>query len=168
LHIDSICYILICGKPQYTDYERNIEMEKSCKLLKVVSILMIIFGSIALLVSLLAVAGAGVIAAGAAGVATDAAAAAAGLIMAAAVIMLVASVIQFVAGIVGVKNHNKPEKATICIVFGILVLIVYIVSTVISIVSGDPGALSIVISIISGLIMPVLYLLGAFKLKSLA
>lgn len=143
-------------------------MEKSCKLLKVVSILMIIFGSIALLVSLLAVAGAGVIAAGAAGVATDAAAAAAGLIMAAAVIMLVASVIQFVAGIVGVKNHNKPEKATICIVFGILVLIVYIVSTVISIVSGDPGALSIVISIISGLIMPVLYLLGAFKLKSLA
>ena len=142
-------------------------MEKSCKLLKVVSILMIIFGGIALLVALLAVLGAGVIAAGAAGIGTDAAGAAAGLIMVASIIMLIGAVIQFVAGIVGVKNHKKPEKATICIVFGVLVTLVYIVSIVIDIASGAGQPMTIALSIVIGLVMPVLYLLGAFKLKGM-
>ena len=143
-------------------------MEQGCKLLKIVSILMIIFGAIGLLIALIALIGAGALAVGAAGLGTEGAELAAGLIMAAAIIMLIGAVIQLIAGIVGTKNYNKPEKAKVCIIFGVLVALVYIISIVFDIASSASTPFNIIMSIVIGLVMPVLYLIGAFKLKNMA
>lgn len=141
-------------------------MEKSSKLLKVVSILMIIFGSIALLLGIFALIGAMALMGGALGLGTEFAEAVAELILVAAVLTLVGAVIQFVAGIVGVKNHNKPDKAKVCIIFGILVALVQLISIVLDVAGGGFTATT-GISIVIGLVIPVLYLLGAFQLKKL-
>ena len=76
------------------------------KFLKVTGILMIIFGAIALVVSIIAILGLGVL---------EALGAPMGLLWASGIISLVGAVAEFVAGIIGVKNWNKPEKANTCI-----------------------------------------------------
>ena len=144
------------------------------KMLKVCGIITIIFGAISIVASILAVVGAG---AGASYVAETGelgqeALLATGIILevviAAAVLSLVGSVIELIAGILGVKNWNKPEKATICVVFGIIVLALTVISLILSAVGGGTSSASIVISVICGLALPVLYLIGAIQLKKQA
>ncbi len=91
------------------------------KFLKVTGILMIIFGSIALVVSIIAMLGLGVL---------EALGAPMGLLWASGLISLAASVAEFVAGIIGVKNWNKPEKANTCIGWGIAIVAMSIISNV--------------------------------------
>ena len=142
-------------------------MEKSSKLLKVTSILMIIFGSLALLLGIFALIGALAIMGGALGLGTDGAQLVGELILVAAVVALIGAIIQFVAGIVGVKNYNKPEKANVCVVFAVLVALVTVASTVFNAIGGDFGTTQI-ISLLIGLVIPVLYMVGALQLKKMA
>ena len=124
------------------------------KFLKVTGILMIIFGAIALVVSIIALLGLGML---------EALGAPMGLLWASGIIALVGSVAQLVAGIIGVVNCDKPEKANSCIVWGIAVAAMSIIANVFTLI-GYPQNFSFV-SVISGLLIPVLYLIGAFKNK---
>jgi len=148
-------------------FERMKIMEKSSKLLKIAGILMIIIGSIALLLSFLAVACSALISNAAGAIGDADINAAANMLMIASILMLAGAVIQFVAGIVGVANHNKPAKANVCIVFGVLVVLIYAVNIVLNITSGAE-AFTLIVSLVAGLVIPLLYLIGAFQLKKLA
>ena len=130
---------------------------KGSKFLKVTGILMIIFGALALILSIVA----------AIGLATLAA-----LDLntwqytLAVILMLVGSIFELIAGIVGVKNCNKPEKAGTCMVWGIIVIALSVLSNVLTLV-GNPDNFSIV-NLLTGLVIPVLYLIGAVMNKKAA
>lgn len=81
---------------------------KGSKFLKVTGILMIVFGALALILSIVAAIGLAALAA---------------LDLntwqytLAVILMLVGSIFELIAGIVGVKNCTKPEKAGTCMVW---------------------------------------------------
>ncbi len=126
------------------------------KFLKVTGILMIIFGSIALIIAIVALLGLGVL---------EAIGAPMGLLWASGIIALLGAVAEFVAGIIGVVNWNKPNKANICIGWGIAVAAMCVISNIFTLI-GYPENFN-VFSLLTGLVIPVLYLIGAFKNKKL-
>ena len=126
-------------------------------LLKVTGILMIIGGIIAIIVSIIAILGASALALLVGG--------AVGILVLAALLSLVSAVVELVAGIVGAKNAAKPEKAQTCIIFGILVIVLSVLGNVITKAAG--GDFSIV-NLGLGVIIPILYLIGAYQNKSKA
>ena len=130
------------------------------KMLKVVGILMIVFGSIALIVSLVTMAGISVL--GALGAST-------GLLWISAILSLVGTVAEFVAGILGVVNWNKPDKAGVCIAFGVIIAALTVVSFIFSMIAySESFGFMTIISLFSGLVLPVLYLIGANNNKKQA
>ena len=137
-------------------------MEKSSKLLKIASILMII-GAILTVIVAVVLAVIGGILAGAGGTATIVVLVVIGLI-----IGIIGSIIQLIAGITGVKNFNKPEKAKTCIIFGVIVLVLSLADVIFSAAGSGEFGVNQVTSIISGLLIPVLYLVGALQLKKAA
>ena len=140
-------------------------MENSSKLLKVTGILMIIFGSLAIIFGIIGVFSMAVIAEGAALLGIDPATLNTGLLMLSSIIALVAAVVQLIAGIIGVKSFNKPEKATVCIVFGVLISALTILGFLLEMGGGlNFGGMNLV-GLFIGLVIPVLYLIGAFQLK---
>lgn len=126
------------------------------KFLKVTGILMIIFGSIALIIAIMALLGLGVL---------EAMGAPMGLLWASGIIALLGAVAEFVAGIIGVVNWNKPNKANTCIGWGIAVAAMCVISNIFTLI-GYPENFN-VFSLLTGLVIPVLYLIGAFKNKKL-
>lgn len=130
---------------------------KGSKFLKVTGILMIVFGALALILSIVAAIGLAALVA---------------LELntwqytAAVILMLVSSIFEMIAGIVGVKNCNKPEKAGTCMVWGIIVIALSVLSNVLTLV-GNPDNFSIV-NLLTGLVIPVLYLIGAVMNKKAA
>lgn len=130
---------------------------KGSKFLKVTGILMIVFGALALILSIVAAIGLAALAA---------------LDLntwqytLAVILMLVGSIFELIAGIVGVKNCNKPEKAGTCMVWGIIVIALSVLSNVLTLV-GNPDNFSIV-NLLTGLVIPVLYLIGAVMNKKAA
>lgn len=127
------------------------------KFLKVTGILMIIFGAVALIFAIIALAGLGLL---------EALGAPMGILWASGILALVGAVAEFVAGIIGVKNWNKVEKAKTCMVWGIIVIAFCIISNVLTLI-GYPENFSIV-NVLTGLVIPVLYLIGALQNKKLA
>ncbi len=126
------------------------------KFLKVTGILMIIFGSIALIIAIMALLGLGVL---------EAMGAPMGLLWASGIIALLGAVAEFIAGIIGVVNWNKPNKANTCIGWGIAVAAMCVISNIFTLI-GYPENFN-VFSLLTGLVIPVLYLIGAFKNKKL-
>ena len=130
---------------------------KGSKFLKVTGILMIVFGALALILSIVAAIGLAALVA---------------LELntwqytAAVILMLVGSIFELIAGIVGVKNCNKPEKAGTCMVWGIIVIALSVLSNVLTLV-GNPDNFSIV-NLLTGLVIPVLCLIGAVMNKKAA
>ena len=76
------------------------------------------------------------------------------------VLAFVGSAIELIAGILGVRYADKPEKAKTCIVCGVLVILMTLLSQVISAVSG--GEVNF-LNALTGLLVPILYVIGAFK-----
>lgn len=131
---------------------------KGKSLLKVVSILLIVFGAIAALVTLFGTLLVGILggAAMAAGAVGEGA-----LVIVACLIALAASTIDLIAGIVGVKNCDKPEKAQTCFIFGIVMIAVQVISAIMSIASNEFNFFTTLF----GLVLPVLYTVGAVQNK---
>lgn len=132
-------------------------MEKPNGLLKVVSILMIVFSSIAIVLCLLAsVLGGAVLGAATENVGIGLAV---GGIM--TVLLIGGCVLELVAGILGVKGAY-----TGCKVLGVILLIIGIIGAVSGLISahnlGD-SMISAAVSAVASLILPVLYVCGAFK-----
>ncbi|MBS6862034.1 MAG: hypothetical protein KH202_14115 [Clostridiales bacterium] len=130
---------------------------KGRKFLKVTGILMIIGAAFGIIGGIIAMIGVGALAA-------VLETSAVGLMLA-SVLVLASAVFQLIAGIMGVKNCDKPEKAQTCLVMGIIVAILSVAGNVISNVLGsDFNAFNYA----TGLVIPVLYIIGAAKNKETA
>ena len=127
---------------------------KGRKFLKVTGILMIIGGAFGIIGGIVAMIGAGALAA--------VLETSAGGLMLASVLILASAVFQLIAGIMGVKNCDKPEKAQSCLVMGVIVAILSVAGNVISNVLGSSFN---ILSYATGLVIPVLYIIGAVKNK---
>ena len=127
---------------------------KGRKFLKVTGILMIIGGAFGIIGGIVAMIGAGALAA--------VLETSAGGLMLASVLILASAVFQLIAGIMGVKNCDKPEKAQSCLVMGVIVAILSVSGNIISNVLGSNFN---IFSYATGLIIPVLYIIGAVKNK---
>lgn len=125
---------------------------KGSGFLKVTGILMIIGGAIALIVSIIAVIGIAALAYLSDGLISS------GMLYFAGILMVVSAVAELIAGIVGVKNCKRPEKSGTCIVWGIIVAILCVAGTIFKAVAG--GGFSL-FSLILGLVLPVLFIIGA-------
>ena len=130
---------------------------KGRKFLKVTGILMIIGGGFGIIGGIVAMLGAGALAA--------VLETSAGGLMLASALILASAVFQLIAGIMGVKNCDKPEKAQSCLVMGVIVAILSVAGNVISNVLGSDFN---IINYATGLIIPVLYIIGAVKNKETA
>ena len=122
--------------------------------LKVTGILMIIGGAFGIIGGIVAMIGAGALAA--------VLETSAGGLMLASALILASAVFQLIAGIMGVKNCEKPEKAQSCLIMGVIVAILSVAGNVISNVLGSQFS---IINYATGLIIPVLYIIGAAKNK---
>ena len=127
---------------------------KGRKFLKVTGILMIIGGAFGIIGGIVAMIGAGALAA--------VLETSAGGLMLASALILASAVFQLIAGIMGVKNCDKPEKAQSCLVMGVIVAILSVAGNIISNVLGSDFN---IFSYATGLIIPVLYIIGAVKNK---
>lgn len=123
------------------------------KFLKVTGILMIIFGAIGIVMSIFALIG----------VAALVALGASSILWLSAVIAVVGAVLELVAGIIGVSNAEKPEKAQTCLVWGCIVAGMSVLSNVITLCAYSESFS--VFSLFTGLVIPVLYIIGALKNK---
>ena len=127
---------------------------KGRKFLKVTGILMIIGGAFGIIGGIVAMIGAGALAA--------VLETSAGGLMLASALILASAVFQLIAGIMGVKNCDKPEKARSCLVMGVIVAILSVSGNIISNILGSSFN---ILSYATGLIIPVLYIIGAVKNK---
>lgn len=123
------------------------------KFLKVTGILMIIFGALALVLAIIAIAGISLLAA---------MGASSGLLTVSCILALVGAVAELVAGIIGVKNWNKLENAGTCITWGIIVIVLCVISNILTVVGGGDFS---VLNLVTGLVIPVLYLIGGLQNK---
>ena len=130
---------------------------KGRKFLKATGILMIIGGAFSIIGGIVAMIGAGALAA-------VLETSAGGLILA-SVLILASAVFQLIAGIMGVKNCDKPEKAQSCLVMGVIVAILSVAGNVTSSVLGSSFNIT---SYVTGLVIPVLYIIGAVKNRETA
>lgn len=122
--------------------------------LKVTGILMIIGGAFGIIGGFVALIGASALAA--------VLETSAGGLVFSSVLILASAIFQLIAGIMGVKNCEKPEKAQSCLIMGVIVAILSVAGNVISNVLGSQFS---IINYATGLIIPVLYIIGAAKNK---
>lgn len=125
--------------------------------LKVTSILMIIGGIIAAIAGIIAILGVGALSAIAGTVDGM------GLLYASLALVIVASIIEFIAGIKGVGACSAPAKAASCVKWGIVIVVLSIVSMILNLVGG--GKFN-VLDLVLNLAVPVLYVLGAVQMKN--
>ena len=125
---------------------------KGTGFLKVTGILMIIGGGISIILGIIAALGVAAFAYISDGEISSA------MLYASVALMIVSAVAQLIAGIIGVKNCKKPEKAGTCMVWGVIVAVLCVVGTILNSVGG--GSFS-VFSLLLGLVLPVLYIIGA-------
>lgn len=85
------------------------------------------------------------------------------LLMLAAILVWASGVAGLIAGIVGIKNAVDPEKVLACIVFGSLTMAFSALGNFLSVTGGSGFNAG---SLIIGLLLPVLYLIGAFWKKN--
>lgn len=127
---------------------------KGKTLLKVVGILNIIFGIFGIIGSIMLLLGGNLLGAlGAAAGELEAGAALGALATVAAIISMISSILLIIAGAVAVKRCN--EISSTCFIWGIILVIIQVISLVITITSGVFSPMSLI-----GLVLPVLYLVG--------
>ena len=124
------------------------------KFLKVTGILMIIGGALSAILGIVAVLGVAALAY-IASAQTEA-----GMLYASTILLLISGVVELIAGIIGIINAEKPQKAKVCIVWGALVAILSVAGTILGVVGGSDFSVS---GLVLGLLLPVIYILGAVK-----
>ena len=124
------------------------------KFLKVTGILMIIGGALSAILGIVAVLGVAALAY-IASAPTEA-----GMLYASTILLLISGVVELIAGIIGVINAEKPQKAKACIVWGALVAILSVAGTILGVVGGSDFSVS---GLVLGLVLPVIYIIGAVK-----
>lgn len=125
---------------------------KGHKFLKVTGILMIIASVFSILVGVL-IGGIGALAAGAgagSGLTFD--------FYAVLLLTLVGGICQLIAGIVGVKHSKSTENAKKCVTWGVVVIVFTVLSMIFSYANGSDFDVT---SLLTGLLIPGLYIYGA-------
>ncbi len=126
---------------------------KGSGFLKVTGILMIIGGGLGILLSIIAIAGMALLIS--AGVS-------AGLMYVSIILFIISSVIELIAGIKGVKHCNDPVEGGKCLIWGILVVALAVISLILTLAAGGKFSFW---SFLVGLVVPVLYIIGAVQIK---
>lgn len=129
---------------------------KENKFLKITGILMIIGGALGILISIIGIASTPLV---------EAMGVDSGLLMVASIISIIGSIVELIAGIKGVKGAKDPAKGAKCVGWGITAIVIAIASEIITAVSGGDFSTS---NLVIGLVIPVLYTIGAFKAKKAA
>ena len=124
-------------------------------MLKVVSILFIIFGAIATVVSLIAVFGAAALSSLTGGVTA--------ILLVGMILLLIVSVLELIIGIIGVKKCADPSQAGFFIVTGIVLCVLALVSIILSISGGGFDFTGLI-----GFVLPILYIVGGNMNKKAA
>ncbi len=119
-------------------------------ILKVVSILFIIFGAIATILSLVGLLGSAYLTAVSYGLA--------GILVVAMVIALIGSALELVLGIVGLKKCNDPSQANFFIVSGIVLCVLNLVSMI----------MSFSVTSLIAFVLPILFIVGGVQNKNAA
>ena len=127
---------------------------KGRTMLKVTSILMMIGGIFSAIMGVVALIGIAALAA---------LGASSGLLYASGALVLVGAVVEIVASAKGLGACKAPEKAKSCMPWGIIVAALSIVSQLLTVAGG--GEFSVV-NLITGLVLPVLYIIGVYQMKS--
>ena len=126
---------------------------KGASFLKVTGILMIIGGGISLIVAIVALLGIAALAV---------LGASSGMLYAAGALTLISAVAELVGGIIGVVNAKRAEKAGLCMAWGIIVAVLCVAGCILTVVGGSAFPW---FSLILGLVLPVLFIIGAAKNK---
>lgn len=119
-------------------------------ILKIASILFIIFGAIAALFSLLALLGSTALTSIIGGYSTTAAVATGGILMFASIIALAASALEVFIGVIGLKKCNDPSQANFFIVTGAVLCGLTLITMIMSF-----SFLNLI-----SFVLPVLYIVG--------
>ena len=137
---------------------------KGTTMLKVTGILYIVFAALQILMGLMMLFGGGLLSS--AGVQAGAyfGAGFGGIIAFAGIFMILGSALGLVTGILGVKFCRRPDKAQVCFVLGI----VLIVFAGLSLVGSFGNENSSTLSALVGLVLPILYTVGAYWNKESA
>ena len=151
------------------------EEKKGSMLLKVISIIMMIGGILSAILGVVAGAGACALQVGVstpegakalddATKVTGSAAPVMGIVWAGVVFIILSAVFEIIAGATGIKNWKNAAACKKMMVFGIIVIVLSLTGNILGgIGSGNFG--SYIVSIVLGLILPVLYIVGVFQLK---
>ena len=75
------------------------------------------------------------------------------------VVLLIMYLVELAAGILGIVYCQKPEKAKICLIAGVVLLILTILGDILQMIGYSESNLAF--SLITGGILPVLYIVGA-------
>lgn len=128
-------------------------------IIKVVSVLFIIGGALSTITYLLALlfGSAGAVT-GVANVQADGTA----MVLALMVLYLIWSILMLVGGIIGIKNSGKPEAAKTLISFGIILIVASLIVNIYRIMIVGASSATVV-PLVSSLLLPVLYIMGAKK-----
>ncbi|MGB4610751.1 MAG: hypothetical protein WBH77_09050 [Saccharofermentanales bacterium] len=154
-------------QPQQQQYQQQYQQPyqqapklKGATMLKVVGILMIIGAGIGIIVSIISITtvGAMLSLAAAFGVAPSA-----GLVYASLALAIIGSIIQLIAGILGVKHNNNKAKAGNLVIWGGAVAGLNLVSAILSAIGGNGFP---ILSLLLGMVVPVLYIVGAMQNKN--
>ena len=119
-------------------------------ILKVVSILFIIFGAIATILSIVGLLGSAYLSSLAFGLG--------GILVVAMVIALIGSALELVLGIVGLKKCDNPAQANFFIVAGIVLCVLNLVSMI----------MSFSVTSLIAFVLPILYIVGGVQNKNAA
>lgn len=119
-------------------------------ILKVVSILFIIFGAIATVLSIIALIGSSWISQQAQDAASAVATGLSGILVAGSVLLLITSLLELILGIMGLKRSDEPKHANFFIVTGIILCIFALISMI----------MYFQLTSLIGFVLPVLYIVG--------
>lgn len=125
---------------------------KGKNFLKVTGILMIIGSIIGIFAAIIGILGLSTL------VALAGSAEGAGMLYAACILCLISGVLQLIAGIKGAKHCQNPDMAHSCMIWGIVVAVFCVLGNLFYVIGGKGFDVT---SLLTGLLLPALYIYGA-------
>lgn len=135
-------------------------MKNSNTLLKVCSILMMIGGILGIITGIIAIIGVAALLEMMEG---QAPAGTAAILYGASILAVAGSVIQTIAAAKGLGACKAPEKAASCMIWGILCCGFCVVAQIMNVVGGSGFD---AVSLVTGLVLPILYIVGVNQVKT--
>jgi len=75
------------------------------------------------------------------------------------IVLLIMYIVELVAGILGIVYCQKPERANVCLIAGVTLLVLTILGDILQMIGLSESNLAF--SLITGGVLPVLYIIGA-------